>query len=170
MKGLLARLPAADPLDPECVFTINPPLCLQQATSSSTPPPSSLPPHPPLPSHTNGHIYRERAPTLPSQHPLPASRETSPPSVHRSCTHPHTLHTLRSLICAQHTCTRSHVTRCTCRTTQIRSASVHVPCSKAAMFSLQKVLMHVHAHKYTHLHANMDNLSWWSLCICFMDS
>lgn len=29
MKGLLAGLPAADPLDLECVFTINPPLCLQ---------------------------------------------------------------------------------------------------------------------------------------------
>lgn len=30
MKGLLAELPAADPLDLECVFTINPPLCLQR--------------------------------------------------------------------------------------------------------------------------------------------
>lgn len=30
MKGLLAGLPAADPLNLECVFTINPPLCLHE--------------------------------------------------------------------------------------------------------------------------------------------
>lgn len=68
MKGLLAALPAADPLDSECVFTINPPLCLQPATSSA---PLLLlhPPHP-LSLHTNGHIYKSEHRLLPPLHPL----------------------------------------------------------------------------------------------------
>lgn len=58
MKGLLEWLPAADPREQECVFTINPPLCLQPTTSS--PPPS--------PSLTNGHIYTGEPPRKTSVH------------------------------------------------------------------------------------------------------
>ena len=95
MKGLLAGLPAADPLDPECVFTINPPLCLQQATSSAPPPPCCLNP---LPSHTNGHIYRSEPQTPPT--PLPQNLSSITPQVlHTYATvHTHSQHTALAYI------------------------------------------------------------------------
>lgn len=66
MKGLLAGLPAADPLDPECVFTINPPLCLQQATSS----PPLLPNASPL-THTQTATFTGVSPQPPDTPPPP---------------------------------------------------------------------------------------------------
>lgn len=93
MKGLLAGLRAAHPLDPECVFTINPPLCLQQATSS-TPllPPASPPPL----THKRPHL-QERAPTPPAPPPrLPQNLSSITPQVLHTCAtvhrHAHTPH------------------------------------------------------------------------------
>lgn len=129
MKGLLAGLPAADPLDPECVFTINPPLCLQQATSS-TPllPPASPPPL----THKRPHL-QERAPT-----PSPCLPQNLPPiSPQVLHTYAHSQHTALAhswwwtafAHTHTHTCTRSYVTRRTCGTTQIRSVNLHILCS-----------------------------------------
>lgn len=108
MKGLLARLPAADPLDPKCVFTINPPLCLQQATSSALPPPCCFNP---LPSHTNGHSYRSKHPPPPTK-PL-LHHSTSPAHIRYSahtlpahCTCLHTVH--NALNMHLRTCLHAH--------------------------------------------------------------
>lgn len=141
MKGLLGRLPAADPLDPDCVFTINPPLCLQRATSSSPPPPPPALPHPPPSTQTatfTGASSDSPRPVTLTQPPTKAPAHIRTLSMHctRSCAH-----------------TRSYVTRRTCRTTQIRSVNVHILCSKTCKTAdpdLQRCS--------THLHANRDQL------------
>lgn len=115
MKGLLARLPAADPLSPECVFTINPPLCLQQATSS-TPllPPASPPPSP----HTQTATF-----TGATRHPLPASPQNlssiTPQVLHTYASVQHTALAHSSYWtkhASAHVCAHSYIKHCTCRT------------------------------------------------------
>lgn len=114
MKGLLAGLPAADPLDPECVFTIN--RLVSTAGYIQSSPPLLAPASPARPpSHTNGHIYRSE----PRQLPLhPACHKTSPPSLHKSCTHTlqcrevraHTLSERIALSCTVQACEHTYAT------------------------------------------------------------
>lgn len=96
-----------------------------------SPPPSCLTPS----AHTQTATFTGASPntlSLPPTKPLPP-----PPSVHKSCTHTHTLNTPHLLTVDDelhlhthtHTCTRSYVTRRTCGTTQIRSVNLHKLCS-----------------------------------------
>lgn len=98
-EGLVSRATGSRSTRPRvCVFTINPALCLQQATSS-TPLPPSLLPHAQMATFTGAS---------PNTLFLPPTTPHSL-SVHKSCmhTHTHTLHTLH-LLTVDNGFTRTH--------------------------------------------------------------
>lgn len=80
MKGLLAGLPAADPLDPECVFTINRLVSTAGYIQSPPPPPLSCLTRPPSLKHKRPHL-QERAPTTPPPPRLPQNLSSITPQV-----------------------------------------------------------------------------------------
>lgn len=110
MKGLLAGLPAADPLDPECVFTINRLVSTAGYIQSSAP--SSLLPHPPALPHTQTATFTGASPdnspsTPPATKPL-LHHSTSPAHIHCSaerCGHTPSLNTLHFPALCRHVST-----------------------------------------------------------------
>lgn len=115
-EGLVSRATGSRSTRPGvCVYYQSP--CVYSGLHPVPPSPPLLSPASPArpPSNTNGHIYRSE----PRQLPLhPACHKTSPPSLHKSCTHTlqcrearaHTLSEHIALSCTVQACEHTYAT------------------------------------------------------------